>query len=148
MLYITSDHGGFDLKNEIVTNLRSQGVEVTDLGPNELNEADDYPEYTLKLIEKLKEDISDNNKGIVICRNGVGVSMLANKFNGIRTALSWNPEHAASSRNDDDTNVLALPADYIDSATAVQTVESWLNTAFSGDERHVNRLDTVKVFGQ
>ncbi|OGC76901.1 hypothetical protein A2619_02550 [candidate division WWE3 bacterium RIFOXYD1_FULL_39_9] len=147
MIYITSDHGGYKLKNEIVQILRSIDVKVEDLGPKELNEGDDYPEYTLKLIEKLKENLSDN-KGIVICRNGVGVSVLANKFKGIRAALSWNPEHAVSTRNDDDSNVLALPADYIDSDTAYQTVGAWLNKDFSGDEKHIRRLEVVKEFGQ
>ena len=147
MLYITSDHRGFQLKSEIVKFLKEQGVEVQDLGPYGLDESDDYPDYTLRLVEKLKEDILVN-KGIIICKNGVGVSMLANKFRDIRAALSWNPEHAVSSRLDDNSNILALPAAFINTNTALETVRAWLKEDFSGAERHRKRLDTVNNFGQ
>lgn len=89
------------------------------------------------------EDISVN-KGIVICRNGVGVSMFANKIKGIRAGISWNPKQAKSSRNDDNTNVLALPSDYIDSKTALEIVDVWLKTKFSNDKRHLRRLAKVR----
>lgn len=142
MLFISSDHGGFKLKNKIVAYLRAKDIALQDLGPIELNENDDYPIYVAKLAEKMRN--AAEAKGILICRNGVGVSMFANKFSFIRAALSWNGQHAASSRTDDDTNVLALPADYISEEDAMKIVDTWLATPFSGDERHGRRLAEMK----
>src|SRR3989344_5984779 len=111
MIYVSSDHGGLELKNKLVAYLTQKNVEVTDMGPFELDSDDDYPEYVLPVVEAVLG--AKDNKGMLICRNGEGVSMLANKFKGVRAVLSWNSNHAKSSRNDDDTNILALPADYI-----------------------------------
>ena len=81
MIYITSDHGGFELKKYIVESI----PDIKDLGPRELDPEDDYPDFIPPLVEKVLED--KENLGIVICRNGVGVSMTANKFKGIRAAI-------------------------------------------------------------
>ena len=142
MIYISSDHGGFALKQELVKFLHQKNIDVTDLGPSELNMDDDYPDYVFPLAHKVAADPIEN-KGILICRNGVGVSMLANKVKGIRVALSWNPKHAISSRNDDNTNILALPSDYIDVETAKEILEKWLETKFSGEMRHKRRLEKI-----
>jgi RpiB/LacA/LacB family sugar-phosphate isomerase len=83
---------------------------------------------------------AQGSMGILICKNGVGVCMMANKFKGIRAGLSWNIKHAVSSRNDDNTNILCLPADYIFEEEALKTVEAWLNTPFSKEERFSRRL--------
>jgi ribose 5-phosphate isomerase B len=141
MVYIASDHGGFELKQKLVEYLVKMGFQYKDLGPFEYIADDDYPDYVKPLAENVAA--SSENCGIVICRNGVGVSMLANKFKGIRCALSWNPRHAASSRNDDNTNVLALPADYISPQEAEETVKSWLSTPFSNANRYIRRLKKV-----
>ena len=138
MIYISSDHGGFELKNKIVDFLKKRGDEVADLGPNVYDLNDDYPDFVEPLVKKVLEN--PGNKGILICRNGVGVSMLANKFRGVRAGLSWNAKHAASSRNDDNTNVLALPADYISEEEAFKTVETWLTTPFTTEEKFSRRL--------
>lgn len=142
MIYISSDHGGFALKQELVKFLLQKKVDVTDLGPSELNMDDDYTDYVFPLAHKVAAD-SIENKGILICRNGVGVSMLANKVKGIRAALSWDPKHAISSRNDDNANILALPSDYIDVQTAKEILEKWLETKFSGEMRHKRRLEKI-----
>ncbi len=81
---------------------------------------------------------------IVICKNGVGVSVLANKMEGVRCALSFNPEHAKSARQDDDANFLALPADYITKEAALQTALAFLETPFSNEERHTRRLKKLE----
>lgn len=141
MIFIASDHGGFDLKNKIVKHFEEKyhgAVSILDLGPSALNPEDDYPLYVKPVIEKVLED--PVNKGILICKNGVGVCMVANKAEGIRAGLSWNTKHAASSRNDDDTNILCLPADYISEKDAIETVEVWLKTEFGNKERYVRRL--------
>ena len=144
MIFIASDHGGFKLKNEIIKYLQSLQLEVTDLGPAEYVEDDDYPDYTVPLAQKVAAQT--DGKGILICRNGVGVSMLANKIKGVRAALSWNPGHAASSRKDDNTNVLALAADYTDLETTLKIIDSWLSTDFSNETRHRRRLEKVARF--
>ncbi len=144
MLYISSDHGGFELKNKIIQFVTNKGYDVEDLGPFDLEKGDDYPEYVANLAEKMKDD--PESKGILICRNGVGVSMFANKYKNIRAALSWNPQHAISSRADDDANVLALPSDYISDQNACETVEAWLQTPFSCSERHLRRLAEISSY--
>jgi ribose 5-phosphate isomerase B len=141
MIYISSDHGGFALKNYLIKTFKDKGVNLEDLGPKELNGGDDYPDFAISLATKVTED--PENKGILLCRNGIGMSIVANRFKGIRAALSWNTTHAKSSRNDDDSNVLTLPADYISEIEAVDIVESWLNTPFSGQERMQRRLEKI-----
>jgi len=142
MIYISSDHGGFALKNYLIKTFRDKGIDLEDLGPKELDTGDDYPDFAINLAKKVAEN--QENKGILICRNGVGMSVVANRFKGVRAALSWGPQHAKSSRNDDDSNILALPADYLSEIEAVNTTEAWLITPFSGEERMKRRLEKLK----
>lgn len=146
MLFITSDHGGYRLKKQLTSFLDSLRVTYKDLGPYEFIEDDDYTDFVLPLVKEVQK--KQDNLGVVICRNGCGVSMFANKFKGIRSALSWDPKHAASTKNDDDTNVLALPADYIDLDTAKKTLVSWVETPFSNDDRHIRRVNKVNAHGE
>jgi len=141
MIYITSDHGGYNLKSKILELLKENGYTVVDVGPSQLIPEDDYPDYVIPCVKKVIEN--DKNKGIVICRNGVGAAILANKFPGIRAALSWSPAHSATARNDDNTNVLALPANHINPEDAWETVKAWLQTDFSNEERHIRRLTKI-----
>ena len=97
-IIISSDHGGFELKNKIAQELRNLSYHVEDHGPKEYKGDDDYPDYVAPLVENVSKDKS--SLGILICRNGVGVSMLANKYPGIRAALSFVPKHAGSARKD------------------------------------------------
>ncbi len=146
MLYIASDHGGFKYKGDIITYLERKGIEVKDMGPTELIPDDDYPDYVVPTMQEVQKN--PENMAILICRNGVGVSVLANKFKGIRCALSWSKEHAQSSRNDDAANVLAIPADFLTREEALNVVHGWLSTDFSGDERHVRRLKKIDEIDQ
>jgi len=141
-IYIASDHRGFQLKSILIEYLKQKNVTIIDMGPFELDQEDDYPDFVIPTMKKLQEN--EANKAILICGNGVGVSMLANKFENIRATLSWDAKHAKSSRNDDDTNVLALPADYVDEQAAKNIVDIWLNTDFSNAERHKRRLEKMK----
>lgn len=143
MLYIASDHGGFKKKKRIIEFLNAINVQFVDLGPTDINQNDDYPDYAIPAMKRFSEDIQ-NNRVVLLCRNGVGVSILANKYKGARCALSWTETHVQSARNDDDVNVLAIPADYVDNETAKNLVSIFLRTPFSGDERHKRRLDKVK----
>ena len=142
MIYISSDHRGFDLKNYLVEKLTEKGYELTDLGPKDLDPNDDYPDYVKLAAQEVQKD--DQNKGIVICKNGVGASITANKYKGIRAALSWDPKHAESSRNDDNSNVLSLPSGFITKEQALEITEKWLTTPFSNEERHFRRINKIK----
>ena len=141
MIYISSDHRGLELKSYLTNALTTQGVGIVDLGPHTLDPEDDYPDYAKIVSKKIQED--PENMGILICANGVGMSIAANKFRGVRAALSWNPEHAQSSRTDDGANILVLPSNYITNEEALEVVQTWVSTNFSGEERHIRRL--VKI---
>lgn len=136
---ISSDHAGFELKRYLVKELETRGYNVTDLGPDAYNPNDDYPDYAQKMAKALST-ANENASGILICRNGVGISMTANRSPNVRCALSWSPEHIKSARNDDDVNCLALPADYLSQEIALQIALAFLETPFSIQEKHVRRL--------
>ncbi len=141
MIYISSDHRGLELKKYLVESLVSAGLGIVDLGPNDFNPEDDYPDFAKIVAEKIQDNFE--NMGVLICANGVGISIAANKIDGIRAALSWNPKHAASSRNDDGTNVLVLPADYVTKEEALEILQTWLSTNFSGEDRHIRRIQKI-----
>jgi ribose 5-phosphate isomerase B len=155
-IYIGSDHRGFQLKNSLVEFLRAQGYEVFDLGNNQYDENDDYPDFAQLVARKvstasaelrgLEADQRRNRevRGILLCGSGVGVDIAANKFQGIRSALVFNKKQAFLSRNDDDTNVLSLAADFIKEEEAKEIIEIWLQTPFSGEERHKRRIAKIE----
>lgn len=140
-LYIASDHGGFELKNYITSVLQSLNIPIEDLGPYKFAPTDDYTDYAVPLAKKVSTD--KKNKGILICRNGVGEAIAANKVKGIRCGLSWTAQHVKSARNDDDINILALPADYIKKEDAIDIVSTFLNTQASTEKRHTRRRDKL-----
>jgi len=119
-----------------------RGYTIDDLGPDTYDPTDDYPDYAKKVAEAIAST-QDDGTGIVVCKNGVGVSVVANKFKDIRCALSWNPEHVKSARNDDNANILALPADYINKEVALQIALMFLETPCSMDDRHVRRRGKI-----
>lgn len=141
-IFLASDHGGFELKEKIKEHLSNSGKEVIDLGPEKLDPGDDFPDYAIPLAEKVAE--SQDNLGILLCRNGAGVEVAANKVDGVRAALSWEPKHAASTRADDNSNVLALPADYLSDSVAFKTVDAWLSTPYTKEERFERRLEKIE----
>ena len=139
---IGSDHGGFDFKSRLVTYLGEKGYEVKDSGANEYQDGDDYPDYVVPVVKEVSQD--ESSVGILLCKNGVGVSMLANKFEKIRAALSFSRKHAQMARKDDNANVLAIPAEYVDYSELMEITDAFLETDFSNAERHVRRLDKVR----
>lgn len=141
MIYISSDHAGFKLKNKLVNYFKRVNLDINDLGPFEYIKNDDYPDYVKPLVDKVLE--SSENRGILICKNGVGVNVAANRNKSIRAALSWNERHAKSSRTDDDSNILCLPADFICFKKAKNIINTWLNTPFSSLDRHLRRLSKL-----
>ncbi len=114
-----------------------------DSGAKELIPDDDYPDYALAVAKKVAEN-PEENRGILICSSGVGVDIVANKMKGIRSALCFDVKQAKASRNNDNTNVLSLPADYISEDLAKEIVKTWLGAPFSGLEHHARRIEKIK----
>ena len=140
MIAIGSDHGGYKLKEEIKKYLEEKEIEYIDCGTfNE--ESVDYPEIAKTVALEVQNGQCD--KGIIICRSGIGMSMVANKFKGIRCAKCNDEQEAKFSRMHNNANMLALGADYMDSNKAVRIVRTWIATEFDGG-RHEQRLKIIE----
>ncbi len=144
MVYIGADHGGYKLKASLKKFLQQKKLEFTDVGAKTLKVGDDYPDYA-KLVAKKVSQNPMQNLGILICRSGQGVCIVANKFRHVRAALVWNDRQAKMSRNDDMANVLCLPSDYITTKEAGSIVKVWLKTAYSTDSRHLRRIRKISL---
>lgn len=144
MIYIGADHGGYKLKEQIKKFLSKKKLDFEDLGAKTLKAGDDYPDYA-KLVAKKVSQNPLRNVGILICRSGQGVCIVANKFTHVRAALVWNTKEAEMSRIDDMTNVLCLPSDYISQKEAEAIVDVWLKTPFSTDARHMRRVKKISA---
>lgn len=142
MIYIGADHRGYKLKETLKIYLVGLGIVFEDLGAKELIPNDDYPDYAAAVARKVAENPKEN-RGVLICSSGVGVDVAANKIKGIRSALCFNVEQAKASRNDDDANVLSLPADYIPEDLAKEIVKTWLETPFSNSEHYARRIEKI-----
>lgn len=136
-IFIGADHNGFELKQQVHAYLLEQGHEVVDKGDTRLDKGDDFPLYAAKVANEVVNDTS--SRGILICGSGQGVCIAANRFKGIRAALAWNEDSAFESRDDDDSNVLCLPARQMNFAEAREIVDTWLKTPFSGAARYKRR---------
>ncbi|KKR89127.1 MAG: hypothetical protein UU85_C0003G0044 [Candidatus Wolfebacteria bacterium GW2011_GWA2_42_10] len=143
LIYIGADHQGFRLKESLKKFLKNQGYEIVDVGNSHYDEDDDYPDFAGLVARQVAQD-STNRRGVVICSSGVGVDITANKFKGARSALVDNIEAARLSRHDDDANVLALAARFINEEEAKKILDIWLKTPFSGEEKHKKRLEKIK----
>ena len=140
-LYIASDHGGYQLKKRLVRYVQNElRRDIEDLGPHEYVETDDYPDYAIPLARKVAEA---GGRGILICKNGIGVTIAANKVPGVRAGLGYNLMAAESMMADDNTNVLTLAAKGLTEDHALAIVKKWLETDFSSAERHVRRIQKV-----
>lgn len=144
MIYIASDHRGFQLKNDLKEFLKANKLAVKDLGPAKKASEDDFPVYAAKVGIQISKQPGD--RGVLICGSGQGVCIAANKFKNVRAALCWNEGVAKAARKDDDTNVLCLPSDFVSTEMAEHILEIWLNASFSMEERHVRRLKQIKAF--
>ena len=140
MIAIASDHGGFELKKEIVKYLTSKGYEFTDMGTCDCTISVDYPDYGQSVAEAVSR--GEYEKGIIICGTGIGISISANKVPRIRAALCTDSYMAKMSREHNDANILALGGRVTGSGLAVDIVETWLNTEFLGG-RHKTRVDKI-----
>ena len=137
---IACDHGALALKNALMAHLAKQGHEVVNFGTDTLDSCD-YPDFAAPAAQAVANGACD--KGIVLCTTGIGVSITANKVKGIRCALLSDVMSARMTREHNDTNVLAMGAGVVGEKLAVEIVDTWLGTAFSGDARHQRRIDKV-----
>lgn len=138
-IYIGADHNGFRLKEHLEHYLRSLGYDVTDVSGNKLDPKDDFPFPAARVATSVLA--SPDSVGILLCGSGQGVCMAANRFKGIRASLIWDEEEARSSRNDDDANVLCLPAKSFNNLEeAKHLVDVWLKTPFAGALRFQRRI--------
>lgn len=141
MLVIASDHGGFGLKQELIASLKEQGVDFEDLGCYDTQSVD-YPVYAEKVCRAVLDGKAD--KGILVCGTGIGMSMAANKFRGIRAALVADCYSAEMTRQHNDANVLCLGGRTVGPELAKKIMEIFLNTPFSGAEKHIRRVGMIK----
>ncbi len=141
MLYLGADHAGFELKEAIKEFLKLQEIPFEDLSAGPMVPGDDYPVVTEKLSRKVLADPA--NRGVLLCANGVGVCMAANKHPGIRAGIGYNLLAAETMRTDDNANVLCLAGSVLQPDFARAIVRKFLDTEFSNDERHIRRLEMV-----
>ena len=139
-ILVSNDHAGVQLKNEIKSFLEDKGYIVENLGDNS-GESVDYPD----IIHPLAKEISENKdkKGIIMCGTGNGVSMVANKYEGVRAGLCWSKEIAELIRKHNDANVLSLPARFISTKEALEIVQVFLETDFEDGGRHERRVEKI-----
>ncbi len=143
MLYLGADHRGYYLKEAIKEFLKSRKVEFEDLGNAQYDKDDDYPDYAELLAKEVLKNEKEN-KGILICGTGVGMSIVANKFKGIRAGLCLSGYLAKRAKEEDDINVLCLAADITDEKTSQTIIKEWLKTSFLSEKRHQRRLEKIK----
>ncbi len=154
-IYIGSDHAGFELKKEIVAFLEKRDYEVTDHGAYEYDDEDDYPDYCYPVAHDVSLD--PEAVGIVIGGSGQGEMIVANRVKGVRAGLFIGqpepvdgrevPNVVELSRQHNDSNVLSLGARFLTTEEALEAVELWLETDFSGDERHIRRIQKIDQIG-
>ncbi len=156
-IILSADHAGFALKEEVKTYLLNKGLEVSDVGAVKLINGDDYPEYMAKAAMEVAGDMSGNTKAIIFGGSGQGEAIMANRFPGVR-AVVWYGEPALSaqnkndvadldiirlSREHNDANVLSIGARFVSVEDAISAIDRWLDTKFSGEERHARRNELI-----
>lgn len=156
MIYLGSDHGGFDLKEKIKKWLTKWGYQWEDLGNQLYEKEDDYPVFALAVAKRVVEEEKKENmgnkpwperpKGLITCRSAAGMVIAANKVKGARAATAFDSHSAKHCRLHNDVNILALSGDWLDEYHAKKILKIWLETEFSGEERHVRRIKEIEEF--
>jgi ribose 5-phosphate isomerase B len=147
-IYLAADHRGFHLKEKIFAYLVKRDYNVEDVGDKELDTDDDFPEFAQKAAIKIIGDTDKDPRAILVCGGGQGMAMAANRFKGIRASVVWDAYEAKITRNDNDSNVLSLPARVMEEDVAVWQgiIETWLNTPFAGAARFKRRNAQIDDF--
>jgi ribose 5-phosphate isomerase B len=142
MIVIGSDHGGFELKEAIKALLQARSIAVMDLGTNNGNDSVDYPDFGESVARKVSR--GEVEKGILVCGTGIGMSIVANKFPGVRAALATDTFMAKMAKQHNDANILVLGGRVLEENEACEMVATWLDSSFEGG-RHQARLDKISA---
>jgi ribose 5-phosphate isomerase B len=144
MIYLASDHRGFNMKEKLKSWLHEQKYEFKDMGPSSLDPEDDYPDYVARAAREVGKDPS-NSKAIVMGRSGQGEAMMANRFRGVRATVYYGgvQEIIALSRIDNDSNLLSLGVGFLKEQEVEDAVRQWLTTEFTNEVRHVRRINKL-----
>lgn len=139
-IFLGSDHNGFHLKEKVFAYLSKNGFDVEDVGDQVLDKDDDFPEFASMAAIKIIGSEDDDPRAILLCGGGQGMAMAANRFRGIRASVVWDEHEAKMTRNDNDSNVLSLPARIVeDDDVWEKIVHTWLTTPFANAERFKRR---------
>lgn len=143
MIYLGADHRGYELKEKLKDYLSELGYEYEDCGAFEYDLADDYPDFAIAVASKVAR--TEDGKGILICGSGIGVVIAANKIKGILAGTATSAAQITSAEGDEGLNVLALSADFVSEEENKKIVKTFLESKFSGLERHIRRVNKIKV---
>jgi ribose 5-phosphate isomerase B len=140
-IYVGADHVGFNLKNRLVDELKKLGYEPIDVGPKQLDPADDYPDYAKPVAKAVSS--GEVQRGVLTCGTGLGMSYAANRYPKVRAALAWNEQIAKLARLHGNSNLLVLPAQFVSEQQGIDILHRWLETPFEGGrhERRVEKID-------
>jgi len=152
MIYLGADHRGYELKEKLKPWLEELGYKFEDCGAFEQNKDDDYPDFATAVARKVAKDNSNPHtdeasvraRGILICGSGIGMAIAANKIKGIMAGTALKPEQIASAEGDEGLNMLSLSSDFASEEENKAIVKSFLESKFSGAERHVRRVNKIK----
>lgn len=139
---VAADHGGFSLREVVITILSEKGYEVEDLGAYDLDLSDDYPDFALSVASSIQSGRAD--RGIIICGSGIGATIVANKVTGIRAGTCHDTYSARQGVEHDDMNVICMGARVIGSAVAKEVVLAFVAATFSGEDRHMRRVEKIR----
>jgi len=138
MIYLGTDHRGFELKNFLIEELKKSNIKFKDLGAYEYDKEDDYPLIAFRVAKEVIKN--KNNRGILFCGSGIGVCIAANRIKGIRAACSDNIEIIKKAREDDDINILCIPSDFVSKENTLELIDVFLNTNFKNKEKYLRRI--------
>ena len=144
MVYLATDHAGFELKEKVKEFLKDEGYEVEDCGAYQYDKDDDYPDFVSKAAAAVSKD--PTSKGIIFGGSGQGEAIVANKFSNVRAAVYYGKQEQMPglTREHNDSNILSLGARFLTEEEATNAIRLFLATTFSNDERHVRRIEKIK----
>lgn len=147
-VYLGSDHAGFRLKEEVEAHLAKNNYDIEDVGNKVLDPADDYPQFAYAAATKVLGSDDPEAKAILLCGSGQGMCIAANRVRGIRASLCWDESSARETRNDNDSNVLCVPARVLSTDQAFAIIDTFLKTSFSKAQRHARRIREIEdIYG-
>jgi ribose 5-phosphate isomerase B len=141
-IFIGADHRGFELKNKLIEYLQEKNIRIIDMGNFEFDPQDDYPDFSKKVSEAVAKN-PDDSVGILICGSGVGVSIAANRLQGVRCVLGFDEGQIKHARENDHVNVLSLPSDYVDFEKAKAMIDIFLSSEPKMEEKYLRRVRKI-----